>query len=139
MPIQLPPSLSIPGSSHYSLLLVPERLGDASAAQAEAQSVCSGCLLVDDMHHGFNCFIWWWWLCFLVCFFFPTSFLFVSSCVTVSEDVVGAYIPSVKAVSVKSCASASSRTLYLLGKGRDGALHSWDVTHKDFSEAFHVC
>lgn len=71
--------------------------------------------------------------------FFPTSFLFVSSCVTVSEDVVGAYIPSVKAVSVKSCASASSRTLYLLGKGRDGALHSWDVTHKDFSEAFHVC
>lgn len=54
-------------------------------AQVEAQSLCSGCLLTDDKHLGFDSFIcWWWWLCVFVVAFFPTSFLFVSSCATVS-------------------------------------------------------
>lgn len=52
---------------------------------------------------------------------------------------MGAYIPSVMAAPVESCASTSSRTLYILGKGRAGELSSWDISHIDFPKDFHVC
>lgn len=50
---------------------------------------------------------------------------------------MGAYIPSVMAAPAESCASASSRMLYLLGKGRAGELSSWDISHIDFPKDFH--